>query len=286
MLSNPEPLAKPASAEMTPRVWRRLGFLVTVIAIATISLVVAAPFIFLLRCLQEVIEVPLLKDERLCLLPLLVTFYYVPPRIWPWIGYSFGGRSGNRRFGRRVIPESIAFLQFDLRQWLAALLVAQLLCFALMYWGPREMSGQLGRLRANSITMIIPVTCGLLGLAVALFGKFIFMRTRGRKQGVWKVNRRRGIPLRDFIWKWDTTTRQIFERCRISRRVAGAFAAVTLTSSSFYAAMGCLSSIMAPNLAWALAMNLVSLPATAWFWPTPKRLVGWTATIIDRAPRH
>ena len=284
MLSRSNTIAKPKRAGIIARQWKRFGCLVSYFATLTISLVMAIPLMMGLRWLQEYIRIDELRDERLCLVPILFSLWYVPSRVRPWIGYAFGARSGNRRFGRRVIPESIAFLQYDLRRWIIALVVAQLLSLAVTYWGLFDAKGMLGIIRSFYWLILIPLAYGLLGFLFAHLGKVIFLRTRGRKRGVWKVNRRRGIPLRDFIWKWDTTTRQIFERCRISRRVAGAFTAVTLTSASCYAAMGCLTSLLAPHYGIAIAFNIFSVLATAWFWPTPKRLVKWTARIIDRAP--
>ena len=284
MLSRTKTIAKPKRAGIVARQWKRIGCLVSYFAPLTISLVIAIPFMMGLRWLQDYIRIDELRDERLCLVPILVSLWYVPPRVRPWIGYAFGARSGNRLFGRRVIPENIAFLQYELRWWIIALVVAQLVSLSVNYWGLYEAGGVLGTIRSYYWLILIPLAYCLLGIVFAYLGKVVFLRTRGRKRGVWKVNKRRGIPLRDFIWKWDTTTRQIFEKCRISRRVAGAFTAVTLTSASCYAAMGCLTSLLAPHHVIAITFNAFSVLATAWFWPTPKRLVKWTARIIDRAP--
>tara|TARA_R110002049_G_scaffold309268_1_gene519594 strand:+ start:126327 stop:127181 length:855 start_codon:yes stop_codon:yes gene_type:complete len=284
MLSKSRTIAKPSRAGIFARNWKRFGCVAGWFVTLTITMVMAIPFVMGLLWLQPYIRIDELRDERLCIVPVLVALWYVPSRVRPWIGYAFGSRSGNRRFGRRVIPESIAFLQDDLRRWIIALLTAQLLSLAVAYWGLAEADRTLGLIRSFHWLILIPLAFGVIGLVFAYLGKVIFLQTRGRKRGVWKVNRRRGIPLRDFIWKWDTTTRQIFERCRISRRVAGAFTAVTLSSTACYAAMGCLTSLLAPHYGIAITFNLFSVAATAWFWPTPKRLVKWTARIIDRAP--
>jgi hypothetical protein len=284
MLSRSDTVAKPNRAGIIARNWKRIGCLTTWFAIANICVVIATPLGLALRWLQEYIPVEELHDERICLIPIAIALLYVPSRVGPWIRYSFGGRSGNRRFGRRVIPESIAFLQYDVRRWLLALVIAQLLSLASAFWGLYDAEGYLGLIRSFHWLILIPLAFGVFGMLFSFLGKLIFLQTRGRKKGVWQVNKRRGIPLRDFIWKWDTTTRQIFERCRISRRVAGAFTAVTLLSAGCFAAMGCLGSMLAPHYGIAVAINLFSISATAWFWPTPKRLVKWTAHLIDNAP--
>ena len=169
MLSRSHTVAKPNRAGIVARNWKRFGCLTTWFAVANISLVMATPLGMALRWLQEYIPMEELRDERICLIPILVALLYFPSRVGPWINYSFGGRSGNRRFGRRVIPESIAFLQYDLRRWILALVGAQLISLAIAYWGLYQAEGHLGLIRSFHWLILLPLAFGVLGTRVFLF---------------------------------------------------------------------------------------------------------------------
>lgn len=281
----PSPMIeKPTRSSSAARYWRMIGKLLCLFVTLAICVAIAMPVVLAILFAQQYAPNDSLRDERLCLIPFLAAIIFVPPYVTPWIAYSFGSRSRSRRFGKRVVPENIEFLQRRLRWWISILVAAQAICLAIVYWDLHDVDGTLARMRDIHWLFLTPLVIGLVGYACTRFGMRVFLNTRGRKQGVWKVNKRRGVPLRDFIWKWDTTARPIFERCRISRRTAGAYAATVMSAAGCYAAMGCLMIALAPDYRLAVGVAVPSMIATAWVWPMPRRLVRWTARTLNRAP--
>lgn len=91
----------------------------------------------------------------------------------------------------------------------------------------------------------------------------------------------RGVALRSFISEWDNTSRDIYRTCRLSRRVATAHRTVFLTTLACFSMAACLVAMIDASHFFSECLALGSVIAIGVLWPTPKRLVSWSAEVLD-----
>ncbi|MCC9656035.1 hypothetical protein LOC70_09510 [Rhodopirellula sp. JC737] len=91
----------------------------------------------------------------------------------------------------------------------------------------------------------------------------------------------RGVALRSFIAQWDNPSRNIYESCRVSRRIAWAYRSALLISAACFSAAGCLLARV--ELPWMLdeLVTAISIAAVLALWPTAGRMVVWSGLVLD-----
>ncbi|TWT92597.1 hypothetical protein [Neorhodopirellula pilleata] len=92
----------------------------------------------------------------------------------------------------------------------------------------------------------------------------------------------RGVALRSFISEWDNPGRQIYRSCRLSRHVSRAHTSIFVSTIACFSFAGCLAGLLDSTRYLGDLMSLVSIAAIASMWPTPKRLVNWSAETLDK----
>lgn len=91
----------------------------------------------------------------------------------------------------------------------------------------------------------------------------------------------RGVALRSFISEWDNTSRDIYRSCRLSRRLAAAHRTIFLTIVACFSMAGCLAALADTQFYVGELLTVGSAIAIAMLWPTPSRLVHWSAEVLD-----
>lgn len=120
-------------------------------------------------------------------------------------------------------------------------------------------------------------------LAAAVWFGFPLIYFKFRRQRIHRSLRHhhRGVALRSFIAAWDNPNRPIYQSCRLSRRVSrvhrGTFCVATFCLSAAASSMAII-----PSEHWLneLACGAALLGLAA-IWPTPQRLVAWSAKLLD-----
>lgn len=91
----------------------------------------------------------------------------------------------------------------------------------------------------------------------------------------------RGVAIRSYIAEWDNPKRPIYKTCRISRRIANLHRATTFSIMACWVAASCIAA----RLPWPGYVNeiIVLLPIAALIplWPLAKRIVHYSAVVID-----
>lgn len=91
----------------------------------------------------------------------------------------------------------------------------------------------------------------------------------------------RGVALRSFISEWDNTSRDIYRTCRLSRRLAAAHRSIFLATVACFSMAGCLSALSDIQFYVGELLTIASVISIGLLWPTPSRLVNWSAEVLD-----
>lgn len=92
----------------------------------------------------------------------------------------------------------------------------------------------------------------------------------------------RGVALRSFISEWDNPARPIYRSCRLSRHVSRAHTTIFISTAACFSFAGCLAGLLDATRYLGDLMSFGSMVAIASMWPTPKRLVNWSAETLDK----
>lgn len=147
--------------------------------------------------------------------------------------------------------------------------------------GPLLSTGlpEMGRAAAFSFGWVAMM---LSGLTIWICGVSTFREVRAKFLRNSLRFHHRGVALRSFISEWDSPGREIYQSCRLSRRISRAHSAVFLTTIACFSLAGCLAGFVESSAHLGELMGLVSLAAILVMWPTPSRLVAWCGQVLDK----
>ncbi|MEM6364828.1 MAG: hypothetical protein AAF745_10400 [Planctomycetota bacterium] len=188
---------------------------------------------------------------------------------------------------RRYRLRSIETYKRNSRVWIALAALMPLICLFAQtlsrHYGTEWMPS--GTTLAGKI---IPIMMMLGSIAWFTIGMLVWwrgddqyrtLREREIRRGL--RHHRRGVSLRSFIPAFDSTRRNIFRTCRMSRRIANAHQALTWICLGCFSLAGCMAASMRTNFYAAEIGVIISLITLGMLWPTPQRIVSFSATVID-----
>lgn len=203
-----------------------------------------------------------------------IVAWFIAPSVAP----SFGRMLRSWRRPRYRIPDNVAETTKGTYVVLIVLASCQFICELLAAWITRSNASA----TAANFLWLIPATVVLVaaGFGIVQFGDRLFLNSRGRKLDSWIDACDHHIALSNVIGQWDNPSKNIFGRCRISRRVATAYRAILLVAAGLFSTAGVLATVVSTQSWFGEVLLIGCIAATLSLWPTQLRLVTWSKNMI------